>query len=111
MKAVRFLGDGRRAATVSEDAIAVWQVGVDEPIWRKTFENGSWRTEFTTSSDGQWLLIHTRNQESIVYAAATGHVVAKETGSMSAHVDGGFFVTGSRESIKVWRLPKPKTGE
>ena len=111
MKAVRFLGDGRRAATVSEDAIAVWQVGVAEPLWRKTFENGSWRTEFTASSNGQWLLIHTRNQESIVYSAATGQVVAKETGAMGAHVDGEFFVTGSRETIKVWRLPKTKTGE
>ncbi len=46
-----------------------------------------------------------------MYSAATGQVVAKETGAAGAHVDGGFFVTGSRESIKVWRLPKPNTEE
>ena len=110
MKAVRFLGVGRRAATVSQNAIAVWQVGVAEPIWRANIENGSWRTEFTASSDGQWLMIHNQG-ESIVYSAATGQVVAKETGSMGAHVDGEFFVTGSRENIKVWRLPTPNTEE
>ena len=109
MKAASFLGSGRRAVTVSQNAIAVWQVEAAEPIWRATFENGSWRTEFTVSSDSQWLLIHTRDQESIVYSAATGDVVAKETGAMDAHVDGEFFVTGRREHIKVWRLPK--TGE